>query len=346
MSADDPQRPVEVNGRSLLARMSTYRASLTRRQMLLALVGIVGAAVVAVLAVLAWYLIFRQPITQLPGLSATVPPSYSFSVDNLNRPLGVAVDESNERIYVTQSGGDRQVRVLDLQGRVIDSLPVPPDAGLHMPVYVAVNPKTQAVYVTDRGTNKLYMYDAEGAYSGTLKPHGETLWGPLAVATDAAGLIYVADAGTSDQFVWVLTEEGEVVRTIGRDAGISFANGIAVHEDGRVFVSDSNHGRVLAFSPEGELLGTLARGEAEAPMGLPRGLAVGPGARLYIVDTTNAIVRIYRTGDEIPTFGALFGELGAGGGQFLYPNGIAADEHGRIYVTDRENNRLQVWVNR
>ena len=38
-----------------------------------------------------------------------------------------------------------------------------------------------------------------------------------------------------------------------------------------------------------------------------------------------------------------FGERGFGPGQFNYPNDIAMDKRGRIYITDRENNQVQVW---
>jgi len=32
-----------------------------------------------------------------------------------------------------------------------------------------------------------------------------------------------------------------------------------------------------------------------------------------------------------------------GDGEFNFPNGLALDSTGRLYVTDRENNRVQVW---
>ena len=38
-----------------------------------------------------------------------------------------------------------------------------------------------------------------------------------------------------------------------------------------------------------------------------------------------------------------FGDFGAGDGQFSYPNDIAIDASGRLYIADRENNRVQVW---
>jgi hypothetical protein len=37
-----------------------------------------------------------------------------------------------------------------------------------------------------------------------------------------------------------------------------------------------------------------------------------------------------------------FGDQGMGNGEFDFPNGIAIDLNGRIYITDRENHRVQV----
>ena len=34
---------------------------------------------------------------------------------------------------------------------------------------------------------------------------------------------------------------------------------------------------------------------------------------------------------------------GVGDGQFQYPNGIAVDGRGRVYVADSFNDRVQVW---
>ncbi len=41
-----------------------------------------------------------------------------------------------------------------------------------------------------------------------------------------------------------------------------------------------------------------------------------------------------------PQYGNIFDHFAV---EFEYPNGVAADNDSRIYVTDRENNRVQVW---
>jgi sugar lactone lactonase YvrE len=58
------------------------------------------------------------------------------------------------------------------------------------------------------------------------------------------------------------------------------------------------------------------------------------------------MVRTYRRIDPVtaaPPFVGAFGEQGIEDGRFMYPNGLAVDARARIYVADRENNRIQIW---
>lgn len=342
-----PRRGLIGGWRSRLAALRAWYVGLTQRQRLIAMISGVVAAIVLVVAILIWYLIFRKPISELPGLNITIPPTYSYSISDVTRPLGVAVDEPRNRLYVTQSGGSRTVKVFDLEGNPLGELLPPQDGGTHTAFYVAIDSSSGNVYVTDRGALQLYVYDAAGKYLDTLRPQGVKAWGPLAVAVDKQGVIYVSDSNSLPQRVWAFKADGTLVTTFGERDGLSYSNGIAVLDGGGVVVSDSNHARVLFYRADGTLVDQLARGESDASIGMPRGLAVGSGSRLYVVDTTNHFVRVYKTdGDSLPAYATEFGEIGNGDGQFLFPNGVAADSHGHIYVTDRENNRLQVWTNR
>ena len=44
-----------------------------------------------------------------------------------------------------------------------------------------------------------------------------------------------------------------------------------------------------------------------------------------------------------PRYLGSFGTQGVGEGAFDYPNGVAVDGRGRIYVADSANDRVQVW---
>jgi hypothetical protein len=122
-------------------------------------------------------------------------------------------------------------------------------------------------------------------------------------------------------------------------AGFSFPNGIlvgpAADGDGNeIYVADSNNRRIQVFSLSGSFR-RFIRTE-----GTPRGLAMDSQKRLYVVDVLAHQVDIYSLkGEHLATFG----ESGVGPGQFRYPEAASIDARGRIYVSDRENNQVQVW---
>lgn len=70
----------------------------------------------------------------------------------------------------------------------------------------------------------------------------------------------------------------------------------------------------------------------------PRGLAVGPGGNLFVVDSKNN--RVQKLGpDGTPLL--TWGSLGEGEGQLKDPCGIAVSSDGFVYVADTWNHRLQ-----
>jgi tripartite motif-containing protein 71 len=61
------------------------------------------------------------------------------------------------------------------------------------------------------------------------------------------------------------------------------------------------------------------------------------------VDAVGQNVKVYDVSGPEPHFLFAFGEFGRDDGQFWYPNDIALDVTGRLYIVDRENDRVQVW---
>jgi DNA-binding beta-propeller fold protein YncE len=316
--------------------------------------GAVAALLIAlvILAVLlGWYLMNRKPLSELPGLSSTTMPHYEFSIYGSTQPLGVAATASGDRIYVTESGGERIVRVYNRAGKPVGTLKPPSSTGkAHVPVYVAINPTTQDVWVSDRSTSSIYVYDAKGKYLRTFAPKGDLggKWNPLGLAFGPDGTLYATDVReVPDKSHRILTfaPDGTLVRSLGAPGQLSFPNGIAVDSQGNVEVSDSNNGRLVIFNAAGKMLSAIGSGVGEGDLGLPRGAAVDDAARLYVADNSDHQIRVYiiDKSKPIPTYVGSFGSEGQGDGTFEYPNGVATDTRAHVYVTDRENNRVQVW---
>jgi tripartite motif-containing protein 71 len=316
--------------------------------------GMVAGLLIAlvILALLfAWYLMNRKPLTELPGLSQTKLPHYEFSIYGTSHPLGVAATASGDRIFVTESDGTRVVHVYDAKGKAVGTLNPPKSTGpSHIPIYVAINPTTQDVYVSDRVTSSIYVYDATGTYLRTFAPKGNLggKWNPLGLAFAPDGSFYVTDVrgpGSKTHRVWSFAPDGRLVRSIGAPGLLNFPNGIVVDARGNIEVSDSNNGRLVIFNAAGKTLAMISQGLGEGDLGLPRGAAIDDAGRLFVADTADHMVRVYTIDESkaTPTYIGSFGGEGLLDGTFEYPNGVATDKRAHIYITDRENDRVQVW---
>ena len=318
--------------------------------------------VLIVLAALGWvvllgtqYLKTGKPISELPG--AQIPglagqgEQYRSSVFGVAQPLGVAVGRDG-RMYVTESAGQRMVRIFDPQGHPLSSF-APPNttANGRVPVYIAVSPQGD-VYVTDRANDALDVFSADGAFLRAFDPAEVRLlrlvgaWHPMGVAFDKDGNLYVTDVSADKHRVLVFDPSGTLKLTFGSqgtDEGkFWYPNGLAVDDRGRIWVADGNNGRVQAFDAHGKFLTAIARGFAKGDLAMPRGVAIDGNNHLFVADTSAHTVKVYDISGDRPEFLRDLGEAGTGDGQFRFPNGVAFSG-GRLYVTDRENGRVQVW---
>ncbi len=323
-------------------------APMTRRRKALLLL-LTGLCTVF-LAFTAWYLVNRKPITQLPlpAIAADLVPHYAFSLYGVTAPTGVAVSPDGSRIYVTQTEGNARVLVFDRNGRTLATATPPPETGsAHTPVYLALDPTSGDLYVSDRPTGSIYVYSAEGVYRRTLDPGpGLVGWQPLGLSFDAQGHLFVTDVSGPYHRVHEFGPDGQLLRSIGSAGLLNFPNGVAVDARGNVYVADSNNGRLVVFDASGRQLAVVRRGAAQGDLGLPRGVTVDGDGRVYVVDTMAQGVQVYRAyqaGERAPAFVGRFGAEGTADGGFEYPNGVATDARGRVYVTDWRNNRVQVW---
>jgi len=307
--------------------------------------------ILAALALATYYFLQNRslPSVSLSAPAAGIaPPEYLFSIagkgaSELQRPAGVAV-AADGRVYAVDSG-KRRVSVFTRNGAHLFSFSKIDKGVLRAPVSVAV--KGSEVWVTDRRFKAIYIYDLSGKYLRRFEAKGEPkfTWGPLAIAFAPGGGLRATDVGSTDRHrIVFFTADASRTVTVGKTTQATtpedspgeffFPDGIAVADDGRVFVADGNNRRVQVFSPSGEFKYFVDTS------GIPRGVAIDAKEHLYVVDAVAHAVDIY---DLSGTRLAQFGSRGFGPGQFNYPVDIAIDKGQRIYVTDRENNQVQVW---
>ena len=320
-----------------------------RRKRRKLLAGLLAVVLLLVGSTVVWYLANRKPLSQLPGVNVMALPTYKGSIYGVASPLGVAVSPDGSRIYVAQSGSKPAVVSFDANGTKLGELTFPPEAGsLHSFVYMTIAGNGD-LYVGDRASGSIYVFDSSGTYRSTFTPKDSTLhFSPLGIAVAADGSLFVANVlsnKAADHCILVFDKDGNLTATYGKGQ-LNYPNQLSLDAAGDLYVTDSNDGRLVVFEPGGNQTTLVAHGVGEGDLGLPRGLAIDDQGRIYVVDTTDHMVRTYRRIDPVtaaPPFVGSFGEQGIEDGRFMYPNGLAVDARARIYVADRENNRIQIW---
>ena len=116
--------------------------------------------------------------------------------------------------------------------------------------------------------------------------------------------------------------------------------GVAVHDNGTVYVSYYNAHTIKVFKPNGEETQIGSSDKAGRQLSHPRGIAL-IGDTIYVVSFGNDTVKMYSTDGR---FIGGFGSKGNGAGQLRDPLGICTDGKGRVLVADNSNKRIQIFT--
>lgn len=347
------------------------RRALTARQAFTALAVVLAIILAVLLGYLYSYLSRGGAPEPKPSASVGVEIVWQVygpgegEMPKFDGPMGVAASRSG-RIYVTDSGNNR-VCEFDSQGRFVGEFGsfgvAKPSMGatssyepgsLNYPVGIDLDDDGN-VYVASFYNDSIEVFDPDGTPlrrfpdPALVTGKGGSGYGGRGIAvTDVAvsgDRVYATDAYQ----VVVFTLEGEYVTQWGKPGvgpgDLDRPNGIAVSEDGQtVYVSDSNHGRVTAFSPDGEVLwqvGTIPQGmddDSDRPLQLPRGLCVEPDGSILVTDAFSfEVVRISAEGEILTRFG----DRGVDAGQWNFANDVDVFRSFAL-VADKGNGRVQM----
>ena len=166
-----------------------------------------------------------------------------------------------------------------------------------------------------------------------------------AVAVNPKGEVYVFHRGPKADPIVVFDGKGKFLRSLGKGM---FGNphGMRFDHEGNLWVTDNGDHQVMKFSPQDKLLFTLGtKGKAgtdSKTFNRPTDIAFTPkGDAVYISDGygNSRVVKVAPDGKYLLDWG----KRGTGPGEFNTPHSIAVDSKGAVYVSDRENNRIQIF---
>jgi DNA-binding beta-propeller fold protein YncE len=222
-----------------------------------------------------------------------------------SRAHGITIGP-DDTVWLTDDG-NHTVRQYTADGKLLLSIgdpdrPAPAHSGkpFNRPTHVALSPQTGDLYISDGyGNSRVHKYDPKGRL---LFSWGEPGTDPGCfniphnIATDAEGLVYVADR--ENHRIQVFDAKGGHQHQLNN-----------MHRPCGLYVDRGNGGRVFV---------------AEAPTDMPVNAGVANiGARVSILTLK---------GDVLVRVGGRF--AGEGPGEFLAPHGIAKDSHGDFYVAE------------
>jgi len=216
--------------------------------------------------------------------------------------------------------------------------------------------------LSDDFNHRIQIYDGDkllGSFGEKGKGSGQFHY-PKGIAVDADGNIYVADSW--NHRVQKFDSQGNHQKTFGScgegKGGLNEPYDIIIENSGNILVVERYNHRLQWFSPEGKSLGWIGqRGtvleqhlaylyETSANLfsppafEFPTSIARDSQGNSFVADSGNhRVVKFDKNWKEVLSFG----ERGDKIGQFQYPLCVSVGENDFLYVSDLNNNRIQIF---
>src|ERR1043165_6854707 len=269
----------------------------------------------------------------------------------LSDPFGVAVG-THGSIYMTDAGEQNRIQRIAPDGSVtsiaggVEGYGDGDNAQFNSPSGLAVGPAGSLI-VADTGNNRIRRVSIHGETS-TIAGAGRAGYadgpanqaqfnGPIGVAVDAHGNIYVADS--YNDRIRLITPDGRVSTVAGKgtpgyadgdrnNALFDTPSGIAVASDSSLIVADTGNDRLRRIGPEGTVT-TLPVTDLSSPIGL----AITYDNFIYVTELDHS--RLVQVAPDGST------RVIADRANFNQPTGIAIATNKRkpatLYVADSGN---------
>ena len=186
--------------------------------------------------------------------------------------------------------------------------------------------------------------------SVTVAPDN-TIWVVDRCGNSGAGGTTCTGASASVNPIFQFDTSGRMLKTFGAGMFVS-PHKLTVDDAGNIWLADNGSHQIFKLDQNGRVLMTLGKKGVAGPgideFDAPTEVAIAPNGDIFVADghtggglaIGNArVVKFDRNGKFVKTWG----KKGMGPGEFDVPHTIAIDARGRVFVGDRQNNRIQIF---
>ena len=259
----------------------------------------------------------------------------------------------------------KTVKATEVEISLVDGIAV--DKKGHF--YIARRDNNVVSRIDTKGNMTTFAGTGESGYGGDGgKATNAKLKLPSNLAFDKKGNLYITDRNNHrvrkvDTRGIITTVAGNGTAGFSGDGGkateaqLNLPSGVAVDDDGNIYISDRSNDRVRKVNSQG-IISTFAgngidgfKGDTgpagEAQLSKPFGLALDKKWNLFIADRGNNRVRRVNRQGIIHTVAGDGGFFFSGDNGPAYrasvagPTGVVIDNNGVLYIADRNNNRIR-----
>jgi sugar lactone lactonase YvrE len=264
----------------------------------------------------------------------------------LIRPYGVGID-SEGRIYAADQAVGA-VFIFSPETKAVELIGNGKQAHFGMISGLALD-DNDTLFVTDVKLHRVDVF-AKGTHQLVSTFGGDLLGDPSAIALD-----------TENRFAYVVDTQNDVVdvfdadtykflrkigtpgkkHTLTNPGDFSLPEGVAVDNDGNVYVADTFNNRVEIFDPDGEFISTFGKnGDGPGHFERPKGIAIDCDGHIWVADAAQDRVKVFDNKGRLLIY---FGEHGEYPGRFMGVYGIAIDKNNRVVTSETYPGRVQMF---
>jgi DNA-binding beta-propeller fold protein YncE len=204
------------------------------------------------------------------------------------------------------------------------------------------------LFVSDGKMHRVMIFNAKHEVEGQIT---EGLVDPVGLAIDTTNrFLYVVDT-QQDQVLVYDADTLKLLRRIGTGGKNHFLTtpgdfgapqGVALDQDGNVYVTDTLNNRVEIFDADGNFISTFGKnGDGPGYFARPKGIAVDSDGHIWVADEVQDRLQVFnREGGLLTYIGQGHGNLP---GQFKALVGVAIDKQNRVFTTEQYPGRMQMF---